>query len=83
MLEAFLPSMIEKNHGHIVALSSMAGQMGLENLVPYCASKHAVRGLMDALRVELRAINPSSRIKLTTICPYIVDTGLCPDPKIR
>lgn len=44
MLQAFLPSMIEKNHGHIVALSSLAGIGGLPNLVPYCASKFAVRG---------------------------------------
>lgn len=44
ILQAFLPSMIEKNHGHIVALSSLAGLGGLPNLVPYCASKFAVRG---------------------------------------
>lgn len=44
MLQAFLPSMIEKNHGHVVALSSLAGISGLPNLVPYCASKFAVRG---------------------------------------
>ena len=45
MLQAFLPSMIEKNHGHVVALSSMAGIVGLPNLVPYCATKFAVRGI--------------------------------------
>jgi NADP-dependent 3-hydroxy acid dehydrogenase YdfG len=33
MFEGFLPKMIEDNRGHIVALSSMAGQMGLQNLV--------------------------------------------------
>jgi len=44
ILQAFLPSMIEKNHGHVVALSSLAGISGLPNLVPYCASKFAVRG---------------------------------------
>lgn len=36
--------MIEKNHGHIVTLSSMAGVIGVENLAPYCATKFAVRG---------------------------------------
>jgi len=44
MMQAFLPSMIEKNHGHIVALSSLAGLSGIPNLVPYCATKFAVRG---------------------------------------
>lgn len=44
MLQAFLPSMIENNHGHVVALSSLAGISGFPNLVPYCSSKFAVRG---------------------------------------
>lgn len=45
--------MLENNHGHIVAMSSMAGKMGLRNLVPYCGTKYAVRGIMEALAVEL------------------------------
>lgn len=47
MNQAFLPSMINNNHGHIVALSSMAGVTGLVNLVPYCGSKFAVRGKLN------------------------------------
>lgn len=54
LLQSFLPSMMEKNHGHIVAMSSMAGVVGLRNLVPYCATKFAVRGLMEAMHEELR-----------------------------
>ncbi|XP_020289483.1 short-chain dehydrogenase/reductase family 16C member 6-like isoform X2 [Pseudomyrmex gracilis] len=84
MLQAFLPSMIEKNHGHIVALSSLAGLSGIPNLVPYCASKFAVRGLMESISEELRtATKGKSLIKFTTIYPYMVDTGLCKKPKIR
>lgn len=54
MFQAFLPSMIENNTGHVVALSSMAGIMGFQNLVPYCGSKFAVHGLMEAMSEELR-----------------------------
>jgi len=53
MMQAFLPSMIEKNHGHIVALSSLAGLGGLPNLVPYCATKYAVRGAVDLYLTNL------------------------------
>ncbi|XP_076671590.1 17-beta-hydroxysteroid dehydrogenase 13-like isoform X2 [Andrena cerasifolii] len=83
--QAFLPSMIQRNHGHIVALSSMAGFIGLANLVPYCASKFAVRGLMEALNEEVRAMtkDKASNIHFTTIYPYMVDTGLCKKPKMR
>lgn len=54
VLQAFLPHMFAKRRGHIVAISSMAGLCGLTNLVPYCATKFAVRGLMEALYEELR-----------------------------
>ncbi|XP_026498062.1 estradiol 17-beta-dehydrogenase 11-like isoform X1 [Vanessa tameamea] len=83
-LQAFLPGMMERNHGHIVAMSSMAGVIGLRNLVPYCGTKFAVRGMMEAVHEELRE-DPRdfSGIKLTCICPYIVDTGLCKNPKIK
>lgn len=74
--------MKKNNNGHVVALSSCAGLLGLKNLAPYCATKFAVRGLMESLWEELRE-NPNNRINLTTICPYMVDTGLCKKPRIR
>ncbi|EZA56274.1 Short-chain dehydrogenase/reductase family 16C member [Ooceraea biroi] len=84
MLQAYLPSMIEKNHGHIVALSSIAGLSGVPYIVPYCATKYAIRGLMEALNDELRLSSDNkSLIKFTTIFPYMVDTGLCKNPKVN
>lgn len=75
-LQAFLPAMRRNNHGHVVALSSMAGLLGLINLVPYNASKFAVRGLMEGLHQEFRKY-PNNQVQFTTIYPYMVDTGLC------
>lgn len=54
MFQAFLPKMMENNKGHIVALSSIAGVAGLQNIVPYCGSKFGVRGQMEAMMEELR-----------------------------
>lgn len=84
-LQAFLPNMIENNHGHIVALSSMAGFLGLPNLAPYCATKFAVRGLMESLFEELRCMNNQKtlNVNFTVIYPYMVNTGLCKKPRIR
>ncbi|RZC36854.1 epidermal retinol dehydrogenase 2 [Asbolus verrucosus] len=81
-IQAFLPAMKTNNHGHIVALSSCAGLFGLENLVPYCGSKFAVRGMMEALGEELR-MDKDCKIKTTCVCPYMVDTGLCKKPKVK
>ncbi|KAK9296501.1 hypothetical protein QLX08_009542 [Tetragonisca angustula] len=85
ILQAFLPNMIQNNYGHIVSISSMAGIFGLPNIVPYCSSKFAVRGLMEALCEELRVQNGGKplNIKFTTIYPYMVETGLCKKPLYR
>lgn len=83
LIQAFLPDMIKQKKGHIVALSSCAGLFGLKNLVPYCGTKFAVKGIMYALAEELRHTEPEADIKCTTIYPYMVDTGLCKKPKMR
>ena len=54
MLKTFLPRMIEMDRGIIVSLTSIAGYVGAPNMVPYAASKFAVRGMMEALYMELR-----------------------------
>lgn len=82
-LEAFLPHMQEQNRGHIVCISSIAGVIGLSNLVPYCASKFAVRGLMESLQEEIREGPHKNLIKTTTIYPYMTNTGLCKNPKVK
>ncbi|XP_044765621.1 17-beta-hydroxysteroid dehydrogenase 13-like isoform X2 [Coccinella septempunctata] len=82
LMEAFLPTMLRNNRGHIVVLSSVAGLAGFPNLVPYCASKFAVRGLMESLHEELR-LNRSNQINFTTIYPFMVDTGLCKHPRVK
>ncbi|XP_037959746.1 short-chain dehydrogenase/reductase family 16C member 6 [Teleopsis dalmanni] len=82
-LEAFLPQMKEESRGHIICMSSIAGVVGLANLVPYCATKFAVRGMMEALHEELRDGPYKNLIKTTTIYPYMTNTGLCKRPKVK
>ncbi|XP_060666559.1 short-chain dehydrogenase/reductase family 16C member 6 [Drosophila nasuta] len=82
-IQAFLGQMKELGRGHIVCLSSIAGLIGLSNLVPYCATKYAVRGLMEALHEEIREGPYKDLIKTTTIFPYMTNTGLCKNPKVK
>ncbi|KAJ8929819.1 hypothetical protein NQ314_017416 [Rhamnusium bicolor] len=68
--------MIEKDHGHIVTIASLAGIFGTYKLVDYCASKYAAVGFDDALRVELDVLGIKG-VKTTAICPYFIQqTGL-------
>ncbi|OTF74991.1 epidermal retinol dehydrogenase 2-like protein [Euroglyphus maynei] len=83
LIRHFLPSMIERRNGHIVAISSACGLSGKGNLVDYCAAKHAVVGLMTALDCELRLLNLDDRIQLTTICPLTIATGMFKRPSTR
>ena len=53
-LKAFLPSMMERNHGHVVTIASCAGLAGVSGLVDYCASKFGAVGTSESLRLELR-----------------------------
>ncbi|ETN63755.1 short-chain dehydrogenase [Anopheles darlingi] len=82
-IQSLLPDMLKQNRGHIVVLSSIAGMIGFKYLVPYCGTKFAVRGIMEALSEELRADPTKPNIKFTTIYPYMVDTGLCKRPYTR
>ncbi|KAM3967837.1 epidermal retinol dehydrogenase 2-like [Aphomia sociella] len=83
-IQAFLPSMLERDFGHIVTISSMGGLMGQSNIVPYCGSKFAVRGIMEALRVELHQDpRDTNGIKLSTICPSVVNSEMCQKPNVR
>lgn len=52
-----LPSMRERRRGHIINVSSINGRLALPLLSAYCASKYAVEGFSEAMRLELRPYN--------------------------
>jgi len=75
VLKAFLPSMLENNHGHIVTIASGAGLIGMPRLVDYCSSKFAAVGLHEALTHELYSLKKHG-IKTTVVCPTFINTGM-------
>ncbi|HEX2131407.1 MAG TPA: SDR family oxidoreductase [Actinophytocola sp.] len=58
--------------GHIVNIASAAGKAGFPGGATYCATKHGVVGLSEAVRGELRG----SGIELTVVLPAVVRTEL-------
>ncbi len=53
LTNALIPSFRQRGRGRIVNISSVLGRMTIPFLGAYCASKHAMESLSDALRVEL------------------------------
>jgi len=54
--------------GHIVNVASVAGKTGFPNLATYCAAKHGVVGLSEALRIELRGSGVDVSVVMPAIC---------------
>lgn len=72
---AFLPGMLEKREGRIVNMASAAGLLSNPKMSVYCASKWAVNGWSDSLRLELEQ-QGYANICVTTVTPGYVDTGM-------
>ncbi|MDR1278259.1 MAG: SDR family oxidoreductase [Treponema sp.] len=72
--KAVLPAMLERNAGHIVNIASAAGIIGVTGLADYSASKFAVFGFDEAMRMELR--RRKSAVRTTVVCPFFIDTGM-------
>lgn len=70
MTRAVVKSMKERNRGRIIFVSSQAGQIGLFGYTAYSASKYALRGLGEALQMEVKPYN----IYVTLAFPPDTDT---------
>lgn len=69
-----LPDMIARDHGHICNIASAAGMISNPKMSVYVASKWAVIGWSDSVRIELRQAH--SRVRVTTVAPYYINTGM-------
>ncbi len=74
-IKAVLPGMIQRNSGHIINISSASGFIGVPYMPAYAASKWAVIGLTESLRLEM-AQEGHTGIRFTLFCPSYVDTGM-------
>ncbi|WP_276354319.1 SDR family NAD(P)-dependent oxidoreductase [Cohnella caldifontis] len=69
-IKAVLPYMERAGSGHIVNVASLAGKIGSAKSSGYAATKHAVLGLTESLRQELRP----SGILVSAVNPGPIDT---------
>ena len=67
-LEAVLPGMLQRQRGHIVAISSLAAARGLPGAAEYSAAKAALSTLFEGLRIDLKPRG----IDVTVLSPGLV-----------
>lgn len=72
--KAFLPHLKAAGEGHVVNISSVFGLLGIPSQSAYNASKFAVRGFTDALRMELEI--DGCGVSATTVHPGGIKTNI-------
>jgi short-subunit dehydrogenase len=72
LTKAVLPLMMERRSGHIIVISSVAGKFGFYLRSAYSASKHALHGFFESLRMEVY----NQGIQVLLVCPGRVKTSI-------
>jgi short-subunit dehydrogenase len=72
LTKAVLPYMLKQKNGHIVVMSSISGKFGFYLRTAYAASKHALHGFFESLRLE----NEEYGIKVTMAVPGKIQSNI-------
>ena len=72
LTKAVVPYMQQQKSGHIVVISSIAGKFGFFLRSAYSASKHALHGFYESLRLE----EEKNDIQVTIACPGKINTDI-------
>jgi len=72
MTKAVLPTMRAQKSGHIITVTSVAGRLGQPLLSAYCASKYALEGWNESVRIETHSLG----IRVVLVEPGSYDTDI-------
>ena len=75
LTHAFMDDLIQSREANLVNISSASAFVGLPYGSTYAASKWAVLGFSESLRLELRE-RGIGNVRVTTVCPSYINTGM-------
>ena len=76
MTLALLPRMLERRRGLVVNVSSLGGRLGIAHEAAYCASKFALCGWSEVMRIDLEGTGVSVKLVL----PGPIETEIWDQP---
>ena len=71
MTRLIVPGMVERNHGHVINIGSVAGDAAYAGGNVYCATKAAVKAITDGLRIDVA----HTKVRVTNVKPGLVETN--------
>lgn len=72
LTKSVLPYLLKQQSGHIVTISSISGKFGFYLRSAYSASKHALHGFFESLRMEIH----NSNVQVLLVCPGKIRTNI-------
>lgn len=69
MVKEFVPSMIQKNHGHVITTASMASFVALGGMTDYACTKASALAFSEGLAQELKYYHNAPKVRTTTVHP--------------
>jgi len=72
--KVLLPSMVARGRGHLVNIASAAGMASSPKMSVYVASKFALLGWSESVRLEMEA--RQTGVRVTTVTPFYIGTGM-------
>ncbi|MBN1548447.1 MAG: SDR family NAD(P)-dependent oxidoreductase [Syntrophaceae bacterium] len=81
-IRAFLPEMYARNSGHIVNISSAAATIGVPGMAVYTATKWAVWGLTESMRMEAYETGKTG-VRWSSVHPSYIRHGLFEGARLR
>ncbi len=72
LTKSVLPYMLKQKSGHIIVISSIVGKFGFYLRSAYSASKHALHGFFESLRIEIYKEN----VNILIVCPGKINTNI-------
>ncbi|GJC80639.1 dehydrogenase RED2 [Colletotrichum liriopes] len=84
LVQQFLPSMVARNHGHVINIASMASFSTQACNVDYAASKVGILAFHEGLKQELKHVYNAPAVRATTpMIQKLVETGKLREPTVN